>query len=298
MPDRPSKFLNLLPFGIPTLIIAEDPQLLAAAAAAYAHWVAEAPAAAPSIEVLLETGSLSTTGVSLDITVDGSRIRVERSGAKGTGDAATGRARAIVSRQLTQDAAAFVELLDTLLLFLLARHGRTPVHASAFMLRDVALVLAGPSGSGKSTLALAAAQRGCPVLSDDMVFVQREPQLIVWGFPRPMHLFPEDAPAGDHRTRMRNEKLKASVPIGTTQLKAKRAVLIVLERGSAPCLSPIDGQAAVELLMNLDAGFDLLEQESRSAIEALASGGAWRLTLASDPAVAIAFLASRFAAQS
>lgn len=292
-----SRILNLLPFGIPTLIIAEDPQLLAAAAAAYAHWLAEAPVAEPSIEVRLETGSPSTKGVSLDIAVDGSRLRLNGRTAEGLADAATGKAGAIVLQELAEDGIGLADVLDTLLLFLLARRGRTPVHASAFMIDDLALVLAGPSGSGKSTLALAAAERGYPVLSDDMIFVQQEPEFAIWGLPRPIHVYPADAPPGEHPMRMRNGKLKAAVPFGASALKAQRSALVLLESGSELSLSATDAATAVDELMNLEAGFDLLQRESKAAIEALALGGAWRLKLSNDARAAIDLLASRLAAQ-
>jgi len=292
-----SRFLNLLPFGIPTQIIAEDPQLLAAAAAAYAHWLAEAPVVEPSIEVRLETGSPSTIGVSLDIVVDGSRLRLNGRGAEGTADAATGKASAILSPELAEYAAALTDILDTLLLFLLARRARTPVHASAFMVGDLALVLAGPSGSGKSTLALAAAERGYKVLSDDMIFVQLEPEFAIWGLPRPIHVYPADAPAGDHPKRMRSGKLKAAVPLRAAALRAERTALVLLEGGSELALSAAVPATAIEKLMDLDAGFALLKPESKKAIQALASGGAWRLKLSDDAAAAVDLLASRFAAQ-
>ena len=98
--DGLNKSLNLLPFGIPTLIIAEDPQLLSAAAAAYAHWLVEAPVAEPIIEIRLETGSSSTADVSLDIAVDGSRIRLKGRGAAGIADSETGKAKAALAPSL------------------------------------------------------------------------------------------------------------------------------------------------------------------------------------------------------
>jgi hypothetical protein len=160
----------------------------------------------------------------------------------------------------------------------------------------VAVLLAGRSGSGKSNLALAAAAKGLPILSDDMVFVQLEPAFAVWGFPRPLHVFPDDAPAGDHEKRLRNNKLKAALPIGVPTLRAARAALVVLERGDELAFRAIDPSQAVEELMQLDQGFDLLAAESRAAAQELTSRGAWRLTLARNPAEAIDFLTARLPA--
>ena len=285
-----------MPLGIPTLIIADDPQLIAAARAAYAHWCAVAPASEPQIELRLAIGRASSESVSLSITVEGSRLRLADDRVSGTADAATRKASATIPSDIAKDPDRFAEICDTLLLFILARNGRTPVHAAAFLLGDLAIVLAGPSGSGKSTLALAAADLGYAVLSDDTIFVQQEPSFRLWGFPRPIHVYPEDAPAGDHRIRNRNGKLKAALPVDVSALSAERATLVLLERGAEPALSPIAPAEAVEALMDLDAGFDLLEAESRAALEALASGGAWRLTLTDNPAAAIAVLRDGFAA--
>ena len=284
-----------MPLGIPTLIIADDPQLIAAARATYAHWLSVAPVSEPQIELRLAIGRASSETVSLAITVEGSCLRLSGDGVCGNADAAVRKASAIVSPETANDAGQFADVCDTLLLFILARNGRTPVHAAAFLLGDLAIVLAGRSGSGKSTLALAAADRGYPVLSDDTVFVQREPAFRVWGFPRPIHVYPEDAPAGEHPIRKRNGKLKAVLPVHGVALSAERAVLVLLERGTDLALAPAAPAEAVEALMTLDAGFDLLEAQSRAALQALASGGAWRLTLTNDPGAAIDVLRDGFA---
>ena len=285
-----------MPLGIPTLIIADDPQLIAAARAAYAHWCMVAPAAEPQIELRLAIGRASSESVSLGISVEGSCLRLGGDGVCGTADAAERKASATIAPEIAKDAARFADVCDTLLLFILARNGRTPVHSAAFLLGGLALVLAGPSGSGKSTLALAAAERGYPVLSDDTVFVQREPSFRLWGFPRPIHVYPADAPAGVHPIRNRGGKLKAALAVDAPALSAGRAALVLLERGAEVALSPAAPAEVVEALMDLDAGFDLLAAESRAALQALALEGAWRLTLAKDPVAAIAALRAGFAA--
>ena len=290
-PSRNS--LNLLPFGIPTLIIAEDPQLLAAAAAAYAHWLAEAPVAHPAIELRLEVGSASSADVSLRIAVEGSRLRLRGGGANGFADAAGGKAEATIPAWALNDQSDLTDVTDTLLLFLLARRGRAPVHASAFMIGDLAVVLAGSSGSGKSTLALAASDRGLAVLSDDMIFVQQEP-FAIWGFPRPIHVFAADAPPGNHPTRVRNGKTKTAIPLEIPALKAERCALVLLDRGAELTLHDADSNEASTLMMNLDAGFDLLKEESRAAIQTLCLAGIWRLTLTDHPQAAIDMLITAF----
>ena len=289
--------MNLVPLGIPTLIIADDPRLVAAARAAYAHWVAEAPVAEPRIELRVEAGTASSAEeVSLEVEAEGSRLRLRAPGAVGSADAASRQGAATIAPQLMNDPAGFADLLDTLLLFLLTRNGRTPVHASAFMLGDTAVVLAGRSGSGKSTLALAAALRGYAILSDDTIFVQLEPSFALWGFPRPIHVFPGDAPVGEHPTRIRSGKAKAALPLPKAASKAEKCALVLLDRDKGLALDPIDPSAAIEALMDLDPGFDLLERESREALTALSAAGAWRLTLSDDPDAAIDLVTRRLAA--
>lgn len=288
--------LNLLLLGIPTLVISDDPQLIASAASAYYQWSTEAPVSEPRIELRLERADASPSDkVCLDIAVEGSCLRLSGPGTEGFANAASRKARVIMSPTLAADPASFIEIVDTLLLFILARDGRTPVHAAAFLLGGVAILLAGPSGSGKSSLAHAAAASGLPVLSDDMVFVQQEPSFAVWGFPRPIHLLPADAPPGDHPIRTRNGKTKAAIPLQHIECCSEQSVLLILDRGDEIQLWKITGDEAVEALMNLDAGFDLLRSESRAAAEELARRGAWRLTLTGDPAAAMDLVIKTFA---
>ena len=87
--------------------------------------------------------------------------------------------------------------------------------------------------------------------------------------------------------------MKNAVATSAVALRAEAARLVLLERGDKLALTPIDRAGAVESLMALDPGFDLLEEESREAIGQLASGGAWTLTLERDPRAAIDFLAGR-----
>lgn len=62
---------------------------------------------------------------------------------------------------------AMAYLVGPVLGFVLRLRGRLALHASAVVLEDRAVLLAGASGAGKSTLAAALALRGLPVLCDD-----------------------------------------------------------------------------------------------------------------------------------
>jgi hypothetical protein len=66
-----------------------------------------------------------------------------------------------------EDAATY--LLGPILGFVLRLRGTVCLHASAIAVDDRVVVLVGAGGAGKSTTAAAFAQRGYPVLSDDVV---------------------------------------------------------------------------------------------------------------------------------
>jgi hypothetical protein len=218
-------------------------------------------------------------------------------GVQGWADAQSLTACCRVSRDLVAEGRRLsAEATDTLLLFLLTRSGRVPLHAAGVMCGETAVILAGPSGSGKSTLSLAAMTRGLRILSDDTVYIQLQPRLRIWGFPRPLHVFPADAPGFIQGSRLRAGKLKAAVPLAAWPAApvADHAALVLLARGEDIRLEPIEPSAAMAALSRLEPGFDLLARESVEAIAAITAHGVWRLTLTRDPAAAIAVLVDRF----
>ena len=190
----------------------------------------------------------------------------------------------------------FAEMVHTLVLFLVAHSGRTPIHASAIMLGDRALVLAGKSGSGKSSLALAADQAGLAVLSDDTIYIETDPALRVWASPRAIHVFEKDAPPDTAGLmRYRSGRWKRALPITAPRSSADRAVLCILERGSTAGLEPIAPDAAVDILTRApEPGYEFYGARGEEAVRALARGGCWRLTLSADPREAIDLLKRNF----
>jgi len=288
---------SLALMGIPVRFEADDPVLLHAALGAYAAWPAAAEDPSPPLRIRLHlapaatgtTGDEDTVGVR----VDGARLAVAGAGVAGGADAAGGEGWCTVPAALAADPRRLAaDVLDTLLLFLLTRGGRVPLHASGLVIGGTAAVLAGRSGSGKSTLALAALGAGLPVLSDDTVYVQLRPSLHVWGFPRPIHVFPDEAPAGAEGPRLRSGRWKAAVPLPhAAPPVAERAALFLLERGDRVALHPITASDAVDrMTAQLEPGFDHFREQVPAAVGALAAGGAWRLTLSADPAQAIRLL--------
>ncbi|HEY4032004.1 MAG TPA: hypothetical protein VGM25_16780 [Caulobacteraceae bacterium] len=282
------------------LVRSAEPALLAAAAEAYAGGLAAGPADGPPITLELQAGD-GTGPVEIQVAADGLRLTLSGA-AVGWADVRTLAATCTVTRQLADKPARLAgEVLDTLLLFLLCRCGRTPLHAAAVMCGETAVLLAGPSGSGKSTLSLAATARGLRILSDDTVYIQMLPRLRIWGLPRPLHVFPADAPGftdgtRPRETRLRAGKLKAVVPVPSWPGPpvAERAAVVLLERGEQVRLEPVAPSVAVAALSRLEPGFDLLVKESAEAIAAVTAGLTWRLTLSRDPAAAIEALTDQF----
>jgi hypothetical protein len=291
--EIPSSKLSIM--GRPVVIRSCDPTLLAAAAEAYADWRRPGPADGPPIVLALKSGD-DAAWRPLQIEVEDLRLRLTGAGVEGWADARALTASCKVPRGLVEQPGLLAgEVIDTLLLFLLTRSGRAPLHAAGVMCGNTAVVLAGPSGSGKSTLSLAAMRRGLQILSDDTVYIQLKPRFRIWGFPRPVHVFPADAPGFIAGTRLRAGKLKAVVPVPpwSEPRVAEHAAVVLLDRGEQVQLEPVERSVAVDALSRLEPGFDLLGQESTEVISALTAFGAWRLTLTRDPGAAIDALLER-----
>ncbi|MDB4948432.1 MAG: hypothetical protein JWM27_1081 [Gemmatimonadetes bacterium] len=295
----PAHRAELALLGLRTTIEADDGALLRAALAGYAAWSGLRPAdgdGGPHIRLRLDLGPSSVDSASaseVSVRVDGRRLHLSGAGIDGWADADRCEARCTVPPELAADPARLAaEVTDALLLFLLTRAGRVPVHAAGIVAGDTAVVLAGPSGAGKSTLALAAQRAGLRVLSDDTVYVQLRPRLRVWGFPRPIHVFPADAGTFTEGAamRLRGGRWKAAVPVDSAGAApmAERAVLCLLARGPSVRLDPIstdDAARAMDAL--LEPGFDHFREGLPEAVRALAEGGAWRLTLSANPDEAV-----------
>ena len=275
--------LQLSVMDRPVAIEVGDPALRNALAEAYAAWLPAGSPDGPPIRIKLEATGGAGDAADLRVQVEGRRLSLEGAGVQGSADADALTAACRFPRELAG------EVADTLLLFLIARSGRIPLHAAGVLIGRTALLLAGASGSGKSSLSLAAMARGLRILSDDTVYIQLQPRLRIWGFPRPVHVFPADAPGFTGKTRLRAGKLKAAVPmpLSPDPPVADRAIVVLLERGEGVALASAEPAVATAALSRLEPGFDLLAEESARAIAAVMAPGAWRLTLGRDPAEAI-----------
>jgi hypothetical protein len=285
--------IDLMPLGIATRFIADDTLLLDAAIARLAGGFAESGAANPEIIIRLHWTENAADKVGFGVVAEGSSLRVSGRGATGLADATLGTALGEVPRGLGQDHEAIGDLAETLLLFLLTRSGRPPVHAASIVIGDVAVLLAGPSGSGKSSLALAAQRHGLDVLSEDTTYVQLDPPR-AWGWPGPIHLLAADAPAGNHAARLRGGRHKLAIPRGRCAVSADRLALVAIERGPELAIERASRKWLLERLAPVEPGFDLLRAPIEAALGTIAADGGWRMTLDDHPDHAIALLRELF----
>jgi hypothetical protein len=285
--------LQLAPLDVPLHVEAAQALATGPVATACRGWDGEADAAAPLRMRVELRPALAGTGQT-EMHVEGAVVRVRGPGVLAYAALDRGIARCAVSAAyLEQPTALRLEVLGPLMLMLLTRRDRTPLHASAFIADGLAVLLAGRSGAGKSCLARAADLAGLQVLSDDTVFVQLEPRLKVWGWPTAAHLLAQDVPGAAGPTRSRKGKVKQIVPLRSaspTAVSCDRAVLCFLSRETAPGLTRISATAVQERLWPLDEGFDLLPGPIAEAVARLSARGAWELRLSSQPAEAIRLL--------
>ncbi len=332
MPHPAAGPLVLPVLGIPVRFHADDPRLRAAARRAFGRWraldealtVPESAESGPTIRLLfdpaareersevrsavstmpLETGRPATPATTIRTPRPGALV-LTAPGIEARADAGRNEATVEVAEPALADEDILRHALDTVVLFLLTRLDRQPVHGAAVARDGAGVVLAGASGVGKSTLAYAAWLDGFQVLSDDAVYVQLDPAVRVWGMGRPAHLradtvawFPEivraplrERPSVDRKRALpvhddaRDEEL-------APPLMVQRTALCLLERGAGPTRAEaVDPDVLVtRLASSLDPGFDVFRDTIRPRLSALARGGAWRLVIGGPPREAIPIL--------
>lgn len=298
--DGAAACLMLAPLGIPLeveLVGWDDAGKLAAACR---QWRGAPTCSAPHLRLRLQADGDLDEDAAVRITIEDGVMYLRGGGVAGTAEPNSGLANCRVPmRYLGSPDLLRSEILEPLVLYLLGRNDRAPVHASCFVAGDLAVLLSGPSGSGKSCLALAADAAGFAVLSEDIVYVQLRPQPKVWGWAGPAHLLPANAPRDrTFATRVRNGKSKLAVPLGaagSAVASPSQAVFCLLARGEAVAIERLQPDDALRGLERLEPGFDVMAEEVRAAHAALTRKGAWRLTLSADPDEAIRCLVANLA---
>ena len=84
-------------------------------------------------------------------------------------------------------------LHGTVAALILVQRGTFALHASVVEIGGHGVALTGPRRAGKSTAALRLAQRGHPLVTDDVSPLSEADPVIVHPFDRPVHVFPETA---------------------------------------------------------------------------------------------------------
>ena len=229
---------------------------------------------------------------------DATRVLVQSPDCMGVTDPLRCGASAYVRETLVADRAHFRDgVLDALTFALVAQFDRHPLHAAAVSSDSRAVLLCGPSGVGKSTLAYAAHRDGLTVLSEDIAWMQLDPDLRVWGSPRAARLkseasnrFPEIRTAATPSARPSDDKLL--VPLhrrGDSRFVAEPVAVCVLEPGHATAtLEPIGAASVAEALgAEVAPGFNRFPARHDRIAHALSRNGGWRLRLSGDAREAI-----------
>lgn len=293
--------------GIPVEYRTNAPEIIEAVNDAFGVWRALEPrgeqsASLVQVRLVLHAGS---EGSAEHPTVshrlpDPERLLVQTLGSIGCADGSRRDAVAYVTPQLVADRAHFrYSVVELLTLFLVTQQDRLPLHAAGLVRGDAVLLLAGPTGVGKSTLGYAAVRAGHRLFSEDVVYVQREPTLRIWGLGIHVHLpveaarwFPELERETPSLLMNGKRKLAVAVEEAGTPLVVERAALCLLARGPGPVRFGRErsDELARAVAEWLEPGFDRFAEPLERAMRRLTAQGGWRLTLSDDPADALPYL--------
>ena len=292
MPSATTIYVDTYMFGVRVVLAGDDREILQDAASLFPDRYDDAHHD-QAVTLLLQPYDVNHR-IDDAMEVTAPRLRLVQDGVVGFADGARGEGCCQYPAN-GSGRGALAGVIETLVLFLVAHADRIPLHASAIMFGETAVVLAGHSGMGKSTLALSADRMGLPVLSDDTIYIEAAP-LRIWAAPKAIHVFEKDAPAGAPGTmRFRSGRWKRALPVSTPRRVAEKSLLCLLERGEVAGLAPLDVVTAVTALTaRPEPGYDFYGDRSKTAIRAIAAGGCWRLTLSHDPFAAITLLAQAF----
>ena len=317
------KLLELAILGVPVRFEAAEPELLDAVDAVYGPWrelaerdgLVSRVGSGPSPLIRLRLGGSATVApekLTIETRDDG-RLSAEADGVRAMANLGGMRAEARLAPAVIGDRRALRMVLDTVVLYLVTRLDREPVHGAVIATDSGGLILAGAGAVGKSTLSYAAHREGFRVLTDDAAYVQMSPSLRVWGMPGPLHLprsavawFPELAdeplvrrPSGALKHAVELSDGEAAVTGGGTRRvdppMVERATLCILERAEDGAVgqpvTTLEPEKAVALLLSrLEPGFDAFRKSIARRLRALAAEGVWLVRVGGDPRATVAAL--------
>ena len=307
-----SEYILELPvLGIPTRFESNSSTVLERVEEAFGNWrvldASQVDQASALVRVIVrEAMEEQPASYRYHVTPD-FRVVITTRGSVSVCDPARKEVLAWVSPALVADRQQFrYAMLEASTMAVLTRLDRQPVHAAAVVHEGKALLLCARSGTGKSTLAYSLGRNGLEILSDDVVYVESERSLRLWGMPRFLHLT-EDArqffPELDASTPalMANGKRKIAIDLrergmaANQPLASSAGVCLVERTGGASELLPADPEEVVsQLTTDLESGFELFADTIPPVARRLARTGAWRLKLGADPVGAAVLIEQLF----
>jgi hypothetical protein len=306
--------LELPVLGIPVRFECNAPHAAQVIEGAYGQWrpLTKRPeliaAHQARVRVICHEGTLpESSGFPLTSRMpDNDRLMIHTPGSLALADVSRADAVIYATPALLDAGERFVSgVLDAVVLLLVTRFDRVPVHAALLLREGAGLLLCGRSRVGKSTLAYAARRRGYLVSGDDVAYVQMEPRFRVWGAARALRL-PTDVVgwfselASIKATRGPDGEEKLVVPLAGDHEAgppvAERAVVCLLARsGDEGRLERVSQAAAVrELMASIEPGFDRFSGQLEAVLQRLCREGGWRATLPPHPADAAAMIDEMF----
>jgi hypothetical protein len=176
--------------GVRVLIKSDIEEILQLAESRFGHWrnLSQnyiSPNPPLTVTIYKSSISSSVSGLSnIQYKADAFFLSAKATGVAFTADRRSGMAEAYVNPK-TADLSDFfrINILECMVLFLITSSDREPLHASAVIRDQTALLFCGNSGSGKTTLAYNIFKRGADILADSATYISIRNGIQLWGDP-------------------------------------------------------------------------------------------------------------------
>jgi hypothetical protein len=265
--------------GIRTIIKSDIIQVYKLAESRFGHWLNLSQidiSPNPPLIVTIYKSSISSfvsESSTIQYNVDKDILSADAAGVVFTADRRSGRAEAYVNPSLADLSDFFQKnILECMVLFLVTSTDREPLHASAVIRNQKALLICGNSGSGKTTLAYSLYKRGAYILSESSTYIASRNGFQLWGDPLGFNfepgarvLFPELINIPEYRFPDGRIKISLKLPMQGKWDRRKwsfsgNIVIVFPERkgGHQSRISEISHADMLKrLTSNRESGFDL-----------------------------------------
>lgn len=184
--------------GIRTIIKSDIKQVSQLAESRFGHWLNLSQidiSRNPPVIVTIFKSSISSS-ISEPSTIQYRAVKdflsAEAAGVVFTADRRSGRAEAFVNPMIADLSDFFqINILECMVLFLVTSTDREPLHASAVIRNQTAMLICGKSGSGKTTLAYSLFMRGADILSESSTYIATRNGCQLWGDPLGFNFNPD-----------------------------------------------------------------------------------------------------------